>query len=702
MTSIRHTQGSSNAMLSRRQACLLGSGALAGIAASLAGCSDAPGERAHANAGRDVDDIVQSMTLRQKVAQLIMPAIRTWEAEDNDVTDLGTVPGLAEALRRHQYGGIILFGSNIKSTEQTVRLISDLQANSAKGEDAQEGGAIPYLVAADQEGGWVSRLSMGTRGTGSMAIGATGSDGYQNARDTGTVFGLELAALGINVNLAPCADVIGDPADPGMATRVFSNDPEVVRNLAQGFAEGVAKSRVVTCFKHFPGAGDGSDDPTSESITLEDLRKQGLVPFSALVEDGADMVMTSAVTFPAFDDKHTLADGKTQGYYPATMSPKIVTDLLRKELGFDGVVITDALEMEQFVTEPDTGAQLLPGEPHSVEQGVEIAARCIAAGCDILLLPKDLRNAAASQWYTDYIAGIIDRVDSGAIATERIDESVRRILSLKKAFGVLDIELDGKSVDKAVSQASQIVGSAEHHAIERDIAEAAVTLLKGKDVLSIPGADVRLVILGRTKYDNNPISYALSELMESGVIDAKAYVDNRITGKATGDKAAPTQLYVDCYSDTDKGLMWSDDLSAAIAESDYVVCMASTPSGIDALQDADPRMQGISRALEEAHASGARFVIISNNLPVEGTRFPQADAVVCSYQSAGYDIEPTTEGTSGHMRAINVNAPAALRAIFGMTDMPGALPVDVFELQRDASGTWSYTDKVLFARGTSA
>ncbi|MBR4211407.1 MAG: hypothetical protein IKR84_03350, partial [Oscillibacter sp.] len=130
---------------------------------------------------RHVAQLSGAMSLEQKVAQMIMPAIRTWGSGRQDVTSLSRFPDLAGVLRRHQYGGVILFSSNIVDTEQTVRLIHDLQANNAQSPDAGTAGVIPYMIAADQEGGSVARLSMGIRGTGSMAIGATGDEAGQIA-----------------------------------------------------------------------------------------------------------------------------------------------------------------------------------------------------------------------------------------------------------------------------------------------------------------------------------------------------------------------------------------------------------------------------------------------------------------------------------------------------------------------------------------
>lgn len=682
-----------------------GAAALAGTACAATlqeGTSPADAYTQTVFASERVEGLLDAMSLEQKIAQMLMPAIRTWEGEDNNVTDLSAVPDLASALQRHQYGGVILFGANVENTEQTLRLVADLQANNALGTDAPTTSAIPYFVAADQEGGSVARLSMGTRGTGSMAIGATGEAAAQNARETGTIFGAELSALGINVNLGPCADIITDLDDLGMSTRVFSDDPQVVADCASGFASGVGESPVVTCFKHFPGAGDGSDYPTASPVTLDRLQKEGLVPFAAVIEEGAQMVMTSACTFPEIDDEVTLADGTTKGYYPATMSPKIVGDMLRGELGFEGVVMTDALEMDQFFDEPDTGDAILPGG-REVEGYVNVAQKCIAAGCDILLIPTDLNAKDKVQWYEDYITGIASKVAEGTIEEGRIDDSVRRILNLKEGCGVLDLDASGVGVEEAVARAKEVVGSAEHHATERAIAEQAVTLLKDDGALPVPGQGASVVVVGRTEYDATPIGYALSELMEKGDVDSDARVENAITGEATGSEDARTHIYIDRYYDPSEGaLAWGDGLSGAIARADYVVCLCATWAGIEALQDSDPRMQAVTRALEEARAAGARFVLLSDNLPVDAARFPDADAVVCCYLSSGFDIDPTTGSGSENMRAINANVPAALRAIFGAADMPGRLPIDVRALKKDEDGMWAYTDEVLYARGTGA
>ena len=649
-----------------------------------------------------VSQISDAMSLEQKVAQMIMPAIRTWGRKRQGVTNLSALPGLAEALRRHQYGGVILFGSNIVDTEQTVRLIQNLQSNNAQSADATTAGVIPYLVAADQEGGAVARLTMGTRGTGSMAIGATGGEAEQSAMDTGRIFGEELAALGINVNLGPCIDVITDLTDLGMSTRVFSDDSKIVSKLGEAFMTGVGQSGVITTYKHFPGAGDGSDYPTSIWLTREQLETGGLLAFRKAVENGAEMVMTSATTFPLLDDEVLMADGVTKGYYPATLSPKIVTGMLREELGFDGVVITDALEMEQFVTEPDSGAVLFSGRAGTVKYDLQTAEKAINAGCDILLIPADLNDEDAAQYYDDYIVGISALVREGTVSEQRIDESVRRILRLKARHGLLDMDTSGEDIERRIETAKQIVGSAAHHATESDIAAKAVTCLKDDGVLPLSGKGNRVVIIGRTNYDNVPIRYAIDSLMRGGFIDADARIENRIDGEISGSENASTSIVIDRYYDG-KTLTYSNRLARAVRNADAVVCLSAVGAGMDTLQDNNSAIIGVSRALSDAHEAGAKFVLLSDNLPVDAARFQNADAIVCAYLSAGFGVDPTAR-TSGseNVGAFNANVPAALRAIFGAADMPGTLPINIPSLEKKPDGTWAYNGEILYERGFSA
>ena len=295
----------------------------------------------------DVDAILSNMTLDEKISQMIIPAIRTWKSADAqaavNVTSLADAHGLDTALQKHQYGGVILFGSNVKDTAQVTRLVSELQVNNALIEATTK---IPYLMPVDGEGGVVTRLASGTRMTGNMAIGATGDEAVNHAETTGDIIGEELAAVGFNADFAPSIDVNCNPANPAIGTRSFSDDPEVVTNLGTAFAKGLAKNDAIATYKHFPGHGDTATDSHSDLSVVDKTRKQldttELVPFKSIVGT-ADMIMSAHIVLPQIDDEVTFADD-TKGHYPATMSKKIMNDILREEMGYDGVVISDALE----------------------------------------------------------------------------------------------------------------------------------------------------------------------------------------------------------------------------------------------------------------------------------------------------------------------------------------------------------------------
>jgi len=335
--------------------------------------------------------VMASMTIEEKVGQLFM--IDTDALEHGvraDDRQLGISQAQTDNLQRYGPGGIIMFGGNVASASQIAQYVADLQAASP----------IPLLIAADEEGGTVSRLTAaGVDEFPDMAvIGATGDPG--KARQVGETIGRQMAALGFNVDLAPVADVNTNPANPVIGDRAFGSDPALVAAMVAAEVEGL-QIEVSATLKHFPGHGDtGSDSHTglaSVAHDLDRLRAVELVPFAAGIEAGAHLILTAHVSAPAIDPSGV----------PATMSRALLTDVLRGELGFEGLIVTDALDMAAIQ------------DYYSVE---DIVTGCIDAGVDILLVPHDFHAA-----YDTFVA----LVQSGRISEERVDESLRRILSLK-------------------------------------------------------------------------------------------------------------------------------------------------------------------------------------------------------------------------------------------------------------------------------
>ena len=629
----------------------------------------------------EADRILSGMSMDEKISQMIIPAIRTWD--EQDVTDLDQVPALAEALRRHQYGGIILFSGNITGNGQTAKLIADLQANNAQIEGVST--RIPYFMPVDEEGGIVARLGTGTRMTGNMAIGATGDRAKDNALAAGTVLGEEMAALGFNVDYAPDIDVNNNPANPVIGPRSFSDDPQLVAELGGAFAQGLAQNHIIATYKHFPGHGDTSVDShigtPSVDKTYEELRETELVPFEFAIQNGADMIMTAHITYPAIDEEQTFGDGVTKGFYPATMSQKMITEILRGDMGYDGVVVTDAMEMGAI-----GAAGLVPGEQGSLEYHVNVAEKVINAGVDILLIPMDLNSAARADSYDQYIAALAEMTADGRISESRIDESVRRILRLKLKYGILEAGAEPAQNDPVQDSSAltiESVGSDAHHLKEMEIARQAVTVVRNEgQTLPAVTSGKKIVLLGRQVDDIPALNYYVQLLQEEGAL------------------AADAQITIETYLDTsgeETVLRYTDEMRQAIQDADLVVGMTRTYS-LDALAAGAPQYEGIHRAIEDTHAGGGSFVLLSENLPYDAARFQDADAIVLAYMGSGL-MDPTEGGSAGRQLAGNANVPAALETIFGFNPPTGRLPVNVPVIESREDGTLSYGSDILYERG---
>ncbi len=680
----------------KRIAALTASAAMIIAPCSAAYAEGTENDRTEEEGALSPEEILASMTLDDKISQMIMPCVRYWNEEN--MTDLSAYPELEEALRAHQYGGIILFASNVADPGQTATLVQQLQVNNLMNTDRAVN--IPYFMAADEEGGIVLRLNRATRMTGNMAIGATGEKALENAENTGLILGSEMAAAGFNVDFAPDVDVNNNPANPVIGTRAFSDDPDVVAALGTAWARGLSESGVIATFKHFPGHGDTAVDshigtPSVEK-TYDEIRKIELVPFEAAIAEGADMIMTAHITYPLIDDEVVFGDGVTKGYYPATMSKKMITDILRGDLGYDGVVVTDALEMDAIRT-----AGLVPGEENSVEYQANVAEKVINAGIDILLIPCDLNSPDAVSFYDDYIGALAKMTEDGTIPKERIDESVLRILSLKEKYGILNMEYD---IDSALAEiAWDMLGSAINHETEMEIAREAITLLKNEDeTLPLEADGKKTVLLGRQAEDAYTLRFAISQLQELGIIDKDALIDDLAFGTKTGDENSDTKITIDYYYDPkneENKLHYTDELKKAIGEADAVVGLTKT-SNIKALQEESELYQGIANAMKDAHDAGARFVLLSDNLPYDAARFEDADAILLAYMGAGMNTDPTEKSEqSGNLGAINANVIAAVHMLFGDGVPVGTLPVDIPEIDVLEDGSVAYSDRILYERG---
>ncbi len=339
-----------------------------------------------------VTDIYEKMSLEDKIGQMFIVAFRKDKLGNNlEQLDQET----KTMINQHNYGGIILFSENINSNAQTKQLIQDIQGASR----------VPSFIAIDEEGGKVSRLThspnmKATKLPGNASIGKNGN--IQNAYDTGKLIATELVALGFNLDFAPVADINTNPKNPVIGNRAFGSDPQMVAAMTAAMTRGFQENGVSATLKHFPGHGDTSLDThtgaVSVSHNIERLRQVEFVPFKKGISEGVDAIMTAHIKVP----------NVTGDDVPSTFSSYMLTKILRKELGYRKLIITDSLEMRAVTDHYTSG---------------EAAVAAINAGADILLMPRNIEEA--------YNA-ISEAVKKGDISEERINESVIRILRVKE------------------------------------------------------------------------------------------------------------------------------------------------------------------------------------------------------------------------------------------------------------------------------
>jgi beta-N-acetylhexosaminidase len=370
-----------------------------------------------------VEETLKSLSLRERVGQMLMTAT---QAEFMNVGG-ERFDELKKQLNDLSLGGVIVRGG---SPNELAALTNELQRASR----------VPLFIAADYERGLRMQMKSGTPFTNSMGVAAAGDP--RAAYTQGKIIAAEMRAVGVNWLFAPVADINNNADNPVISVRSFGEDPRRVAEFVAAAVRGVRDGGALATAKHFPGHGDTAVDSHIGLATIKAdrarLERVELVPFRAAVEAGVDAVMTAHIALPLL----------TGDELPASLSPKVTGELLRRELGFDGLIITDSLGM---------GA-ITKGYP-----GGEAAMRAIRAGADIALSPPDLKASADA---------LMDAVRRGEISEAQIDESVRRILRAKFRLG-----LNAKrSVE--LSAVNQLIERPESMLEARRVAEGSITLLR--------------------------------------------------------------------------------------------------------------------------------------------------------------------------------------------------------------------------------
>ncbi|MCK6210189.1 glycoside hydrolase family 3 protein [Georgenia sp. EYE_87] len=507
----------------------------------------------------EIDALVEDMTLDELIGQMTWTHVYGSSAHDTSMKAQNQarygVDTPAQVVEKYDLGGVLYFAwsGNTANPQQTAVLSNGLQ-EAALGDD---GPGVPLAVTIDQEGGIVARVGPpATVLPGNMALGATFDADL--AYKQGQILGEEMRAIGVNVDFAPVLDLNSNPDNPVIGIRSMGEDPDTVSELGVAQIQGM-QEHVAATAKHFPGHGDTNVDShyglpvvTYDRATLD----EHLQPFQAAIDAGVDMVMTAHIIVEAIDP--TL---------PGTLSPAVLTGLLRDEMGFEGLITTDALDMAAMAAN------------WSQE---EIAVLTIQAGSDILLNSPDVDAS---------FDGVRQAVADGTLTEERLEESVRRILAWKAERGILEDPFTD------VEAVGDVLGDADHLATAATIADRSATLLRNEErTLPLDGDETVLVVGSGAGWPER-----VGPMLAERGVDVIADYENGTSPSAAYRARAVAR--------------------ASQGDVDAVVFTSYNATGNTAQQ----------QMVRELAATGVPVIVIATRNPYDISVFPDADAVVNSY-----------------------------------------------------------------------
>jgi beta-N-acetylhexosaminidase len=568
---------------------------------------------------------LKKMSLEQKVGQMFM----IWARAQFVNVDSPEYLILRENLRKYHLGG---FGLTVSYDDGFLYKHGPLDAAMLINQ-LQKDAEFPLLFGADFERGLGFRLTEVTSFPHAMAFGAAGNVDF--ALEAGRITAQEARAIGVQWNWFPDADVNSNPGNPIINTRSFGEDPAQVSAMVTAYIEGAHEFGLLTTAKHFPGHGDTDTDShlavpyvKGDKPHLENIE---LVPFRAAIKAGVDAVMVAHVEVPALDPdpKHV-----------ATISPAIVTGLLKQKMGFNGLVVTDAMNMAGFT-------KLFPegGSTGAARAAVE----AVKAGCDVLLLPSDLDGS---------YNGLLQAVRSGEIPESRIDESVLKILRAKAAVGLNE----ATQVDFAA--ASRIVAKPASLEMSEEIADAAVTLVRDNHRV-LP---LKAIVKG-TNPPQNPYPIAAEKRGKTVVLifsddirsDSGWAFDRQFRGRIPDAKVI--------YIDPRNAAGWTPPVMDAVQKADAVVAAVYLNPQGGAAANMSVMQTGPAALLKSILDSAAdKTAVVAMGNPYLAAQLPQVQTYLCTFSSA------------------QVSEWAAVKAIFGEIPITGRLPVTIPGIANRGSG----------------
>jgi beta-N-acetylhexosaminidase len=566
---------------------------------------------------------MRKMTTEEKVGQLIM----VWAKVQYLNQDSPEMNQLRLDMAKYHVGG---FGVTV-NVEGTHLIKSEPFEAAALTNELQKASKYPLIFAADFERGLAVRLNGATSFPSAMAFGAAGDKDF--ARQFGKISAQESRAVGIHWNWFPVADVNSNPANPIINTRSFGEDPAQVGDMVAAYIEGARSEGLITTVKHFPGHGDTDTDShlslARVTANLDRLNSVELLPFRKAIAAGVDTVMIGHITVPAIEpDPNT----------PASVSKRIVTGLLKEQLGFRGLVVTDALDM---------GALMHAFTGTDAEISGKEAVQAILAGNDMVIIPADLDGA---------YNGLLTAVRNGALPQKRIDESVLKVLRLKASVGL--------NLDRYVNLAdvSRDVGKPANIAVAQTISDHAITLATDKHnivPLHVPSST--------TTAGPSSVVAAVFTDDARGSEGGRAFVAQlrrRVPGA--------TIFYID--NSTSEGV--AQDLLAAVANASTVIAVAEAfPSAGRmmrgaALQKGSAGLDHGATALLSSivKTAGAKTVVVAFGNPYVGSDIPGISTYICTFSNTS---------DSGN---------SLVSALFGENAIHGKLPVTIPGIAKIGSG----------------
>ena len=515
------------------------------------------------------DKLLADMTLREKIGQMIISSTQGENYQESSAE----YRRLKKLCRDSKVGGFIFF----KGTSSGYASLSNkLQSLSE----------TPLLISADFERGTGMRVTDGTLFPNNMAVGA--ANNYELAYKMGFSIANESRALGVQQNYAPVCDVNNNPDNPIINVRSFGEDPALVSKMSEAVIKGLQDGNVIATAKHFPGHGDTKIDSHNDlpvlNFSMDRLNKIELVPFKNAIQNNVKSVMIAHLSFPELENKPNV---------PASLSENIVQDLLINQLGFKGLVVTDALNMKGITKYFSTS---------------EVALMCVKAGIDLILMPIDEEET---------INAIESAVKNGKISEERINRSVKKILAAKEWLGLFD----NRYVNE--SEVSKKVNTQESNALAQQIADESITLVKdNRNILPLKSKNGKTLLINLSDGNNNINAGYFSEQM-------------KYTNANTDE--------VNYFSEIS-----SNELNGLISKADqYDVVIAAIYAKVRYGTGKISMLPSQVQLLNSLNSTGNKLIVISFGNPYLLKEFPEINNYICAYGDADVSVKAAIKAIYG-------------------------------------------------------